>query len=75
MKPSLFCTLSSLRIPNAPNQTPPDPPPPMISAARKVASEEITEVMLLIEEKKCKLRTNEYVTYQNRMEDLTAIIA
>ena len=54
IKTYLFRTLSSLRIPNAPNRPPPDPPPPMISAAREVAAEEITEVMLLSEEKKCK---------------------
>ena len=32
MKPSLFHTLSELRVPKAPNLPPPDPPPPMISA-------------------------------------------
>ena len=74
MKPSLFHTLSGLRIPNAPNGPPPDPPPPMISAAREVAAEDATEVMLLIEEKKWKHRTNEYVTYHNTMAELTAII-
>ena len=74
MKPSLFHTLSSLRIPNTPNRPPPDPPPPMISAARGVAAEDVTEVMLLSEEKKWKRRTNEYVTYHNTMAALTAII-
>ena len=49
MKPSLFRTLSGLRITNAPNRPLPDPPPPMISAAREVVSEDITEVMLLSE--------------------------
>ena len=74
MKPSLFHTLSSLRIPNAPNRPPPDPPPSMISAARKVTAEEVTEVMLVRKEKKWKLRTNEYMTYHNTMSALTAII-
>ena len=72
MKPSLFHTLSVLRVPKAPNLPPPDPPPPMISAARKVSAEDVTEVMLLSEEKKG--RTNEYVTYNNTMAALTAII-
>ena len=74
MKPSLFHTLSSLRIPNAPNRPNPYPPPPMISAACKVTAEYVTEVMLLIKEKKWKRRTNEYVTYNNTMATLTAII-
>ena len=46
----------------------------MISSAREVAAEDVTEVMFLSEEKKWKRRTNEYVTYQNTMEALTAII-
>ena len=58
MKPSLFRTLSGLRIPNAPNWPPPDPPPPMISAAREVTSEDITEVMFLSEGGKWKRGTN-----------------
>ena len=74
MKPSLFHTLSGLRIPNALNRRPPDPPPPMISAARKVAAEDVTEIMLLSKEKKWKPRTNEYVIYHNTMAALTAII-
>ena len=75
MKPSLFHTLSGLRIPNVPNRPPPDTPPPMISATREVAAEDVTEVMLLSEEKKWKHRTCEYITYHNTMSALTAIIA
>ena len=74
MKPSLFHTLSGLRVPKAPNLPAPDNPPPMISAACKVAIEDITEVMLLREEKNWKRRTNEYATYHNTMAALTAII-
>ena len=54
MKPSLFHTLSGLRIPKATNLPPPDPPPPLISATREVTTEDVTEVMLLSEEKKWK---------------------
>ena len=75
MKPSLFHTLSSPRIPNTPNRPSPDPPPPMISAACEVAAEDVTEFMFLSEEKKRKRGTNEYVTYHNTMSGLTAIIA
>ena len=46
----------------------------MISAAREVAAEDVTEVMLLSEKKKWKPRTNGYVTYNNTMSALTAII-
>ena len=52
MKPSLFHTLSGLRVPKTPDLLPPDPPPPMITATREVAAEYVTEVMLLSEEKK-----------------------
>ena len=74
MKLSLFHTLSGICIPNAPNRPPLDHPPPMISTARDVAAEDVKDVMLLSEEKKWKPRTNEYVTYHNTMEALTAII-
>ena len=65
MKPSLFHTLSGLRVPKEPNLTPPDPTPPMISATREVAAEDVVELMLLREEKKWKRRTTEYVTYHH----------
>ena len=74
MKPSLFHTLSGLRVPKTPDLPLPDPPPSMITATREVAPEDVTEVMLLSEKKKWKLRTTEYVTYHNTMVALTAII-
>ena len=74
MKPSLFHTLSGLRVPKTPDLPPPDPPPPMITATREVAVDDVSEVMLLREEKKWKRRTTEYVTYHNTMAALTAII-
>ena len=74
MKPSLFHTLSGLRVTKDPNLPPPDTPPPMISVTREVAAEDVTEVMLLSEEKKWKRRTTKYVTYHNTMAALTAII-
>ena len=74
MKPSLFHTLSGIRVPKAPNLPPPDPPPPMISATCDFSAEDVTEVMLLSEEKKWNRRTTEYVTYHNTMTALTAII-
>ena len=49
--PSLFHTLSGLRVPKTPDLPPLDPPPPMIKATREVAPEDVTEVMLLSEEK------------------------
>ena len=52
MNPSLFYTLSGLRVPNTPDLPPPDPPPPMITATREVSAEDVTEVMLLRKEKK-----------------------
>ena len=70
MKPSLFHTLTGLRVP----KTPPDPPPLMITATREVAAEDVTEVMLLSKEKKWKRRTTKYITYHNTMAALTAII-
>ena len=51
MKPSLFHTLSGIRVPKVPKLPPPDTPPPMISAVRKVAVEDVKEVMLLSKEK------------------------
>ena len=42
MKPSLFHTLSGLRVPKTPDLPPPDPPPPMITATGKVAAEDVT---------------------------------
>ena len=51
-KPSLFHTLYGLRVPKTPNLLPPDPPPSMITATREVAADDVTEVMLLIKEKK-----------------------
>ena len=74
MKPSLFHTLSGLRVTKTPNLPPPDPPPPMITATREVAPEDVTELMLLSEEKKWKHRTTKYVSYHNTMAALTAII-
>ena len=74
MEPSLFHTLSGIRIPKTPDLPPPDPPPPMITATCEVAAEDVTEVMLLSEEKKWKRRTTEYVTYHHTMTALTAII-
>ena len=74
MKPSLFHTLSGLRVTKTPDLPPPDPPPPMITATREVAPEDVTEVMLLSEGKKWKRRTTKYVTYNNTMAALTAII-
>ena len=74
MKPSLFHTLSGLRVPKTPDLLPPDPPPLMITATCKVAADDLTEVMLPSEEKKWKLRTTEYVNYHNTMASLTAII-
>ena len=60
MKPSLFHTLSGLRVPKTPNLPPPDPPPPMITAIREVAADDVTEVMLPSKEiKKSKRQTTE----------------
>ena len=59
MKPSLFHTLSGIRVPKTPKLPPPDPSPPMITATRGVAAEDVTEVMLLGEENKWKRRTTE----------------
>ena len=60
MKPSLFHTLSGLRVPNTPNLPPPDPPPPMITSTREVAADDVTEVMLPSKEiKKSKRQTTE----------------
>ena len=74
MKPSLFHTLSGIRVPKTPDLPPPDPPPPIITSTCEVAAEDVTEVMLLSEEKKWKRRTTKYVTYHNTMAALTAII-
>ena len=74
MKPSLFHTLSGLRVPKMPDLPPPDPPPPIITATHEVAVDDVIEVMLLSEEKKWKRRTTEYVTYHNTMAALTTII-
>ena len=74
MKPSLFHTLSGLRVPKTPDLPPPDPPPPMTTATREVAAEDVIEVMLLSEENKWKRRTTEYFTYHNTMAALTSII-
>ena len=57
MKPSLFHTLSGIRVPKTPYLPPNDPPPPMITATRKVVAEDLTEVMLLSKEKKWKRQT------------------
>ena len=62
MKPSLFHTLSGLRVPKTLDLPPPDTPPLMITATREVAPEDVIEVMLLSVEKKWKRRTTEYVT-------------
>ena len=61
MKPSLFHTLSGLRVPKTPDLPPPDLPPLMITATREVAAEDVTEVMLLSKEKKWKCQTTKYV--------------
>ena len=74
MKPSLFHTLSGIRVPKTPDLPPPDPPSPMITAPREVSAEDVTEVMLISEEKNWKRQTTEYVTYHNTMAALTAII-